>query len=173
MHQAQPPSGRWRGLLVTLPWLMLAQPGCQTTEMQAGADLRSTPDLRMSPGNLALGISCQTVEKPCPSDAKTMQPARCASIGDLDLIGACAPSCSPESFTPDPTLPAGRRWMDCDTILPGDVRCTQMSGANKYECVIFCDESKMTGRVCPQGWSCAAVQGYKLCRPPQIVPDMR
>lgn len=141
---------------------------CDTgTQMGAQADLRTIPDMRTGPGNVAVGVACQTVERPCPTDPKTMAAARCATIVDLDHFGACAPRCDPNNkVLVDTAVGVYERWPDCDTVQPGDVKCVNM-GAGGAECVIICDRKKLLGRECPQGWSCVASQGFYLCRPPQ------
>jgi len=163
---------------VVLAWGLLLGllSGCQDMGNQGGPDLRVPPDLRTSNGNPALGAACGQ-DVMCPPDPITMKTARCAVIMFADAVGACTPSCDPGKVTADPKAPCGKRYADCDTVLPGCGVCTQMTGNGTNECVLFCDEKKVIGgRDCPQGWNCVVEpqSGFKICQPPQNLtnPDM-
>lgn len=132
--------------------LLLAS--CDTgNNSQGGQDLRPIPDLRTGSGNPTVGLLCDDTNA-CPKD-KSGMPARCAVVMTGDPVGVCAPTCTTNT--------------DCDTGLPGSAFCTTMPmlGASVSECVLFCNTNT---KACPSGWTCASIQGYFICRPPQTKP---
>lgn len=155
-------------IIFTLLMCLSTVAACDTKDVQVStADLRPPPDLRMNPGNPAVGQACYDT-MPCPDVGG--KSTRCAVVLQNDPVGVCAPSCSSNA--------------DCDSAMPGKPFCTEMPLQKGPECVLFCNVVRKDDgsqvKICPPGWTCqdipgvAGGPGYEVCRPPQVraVPDM-
>lgn len=142
------------GLGVALSLFLIGgQLGCQGSTTNNDNNFRPV-DSRRSLGNALVGTTCND-RNPCAKDDQGVQP-RCATAHQFDAVGFCAPECKTDA--------------DCDTTAPGLARCTNMSG--RAECVLFCDRNMIqTSKLCPDGWTCEAIQSYFTCVPPQSAKD--